>query len=160
MKVATRAAAIARYGAIDFASKHWHDQSKWMVNVAVDPLWFPKWMYAGTQHPVDHVYCNKDMAEPIRSALYAVHAKGLGDLLHTYDGCLAIRMVRGSASSPSAHAYGLAIDLNAHENPLAATHGGFFDHPEFVKCFTNVGFTWGGNFHSRKDAMHFSMCWE
>lgn len=160
MKCATRAAAISRYGAIDFASGHWPDEKKWMTIVAVEPLWFPKLVYAGTKHAVDHIYCNKDMADPLRNALYAVHAKGLGDLLHTYDGCLAIRMVRGTVASPSCHAYGLAIDWNASENPLGATSGGFFQHPELVKCFTDVGFDWGGNFHTRKDSMHVSYAWE
>lgn len=158
-KQRTRADAVKRYGAIDFSSKHWANQSKWMTSVKVDPSYSDKWFVGDSKQEVQSVYCNKDMAGPLQKALQSVHDKGLVHLLKSYDGCFNIRMVRGG-NSASAHAYGLAIDLNASENSLGKDHGGFFDHPEFVKCFTDQGFDWGGNFKSRKDAMHFSWCWE
>lgn len=160
MKMTTRAAAIARYGRIDFASKHWEHQSLWMEMFDVDQTKFPNWHVLDTKHVVDFIFCNKDIHAPLKAALDAVAAHNLGGLLKTFDGCFNIRMVRGTNNSPSAHAYGLALDINASENGLGQTKGGFYDHPDFVKCFKDAGFDWGGDFHSRKDPMHFSYCWE
>lgn len=159
-KQTSRDAVVAHYGHIDFHSQQWPEKNKWMGMLQIPPSWFPKWIVGETTHPVNAIYANKDIHGPLLAALQHVHDQGLGDLLHTYDGCFNIRMVRGSNSSFSAHSYGLALDLNCNENPLGATHGGFYKHPEFVKCFTDQGFAWGGNFHSRKDPMHFSYCWE
>jgi hypothetical protein len=159
MKCTSRRACIDRYGAIDFASAHWPRQSEWMTMVEVPEGMFPHWHVLNTAHPVQHIYCNKDMVEPLWKALQAVKAKGLEGMLHTYDGCLAIRMVRGNNSAFSAHSYGLAIDLDAAHNPMGSRLHTTFS-PEFVKCFTDQGFDWGGNFNGRKDPMHFSWAWE
>jgi hypothetical protein len=159
-KMTTREAAIQRYGAIDFASRHWSNQNKWIEMFEIPHGWFPHWHVLETKYPVEHIALNKDLHEPFTRALTRIKNGGMGELLKTFDGCLNIRMVRGTNSSPSAHAYGLALDLNASENGLGQTNGGFFFHPEFVKCFTDQGFAWGGSFHSRKDPMHFSYCWE
>jgi len=159
-KQTTRAACVARYGAIDFVSGHWGRQHEWMTTIEINPADFPNWVVDAHGHPhVASIYCNKDMAGPLVAALKSVHDKGLGNVLKLYDGCFNIRKVRGSTAF-SAHAYGLAIDLNADDNNLGATHGGFYNNPEFVKCFTDQGFAWGGNFHGRKDPMHFSYCFE
>jgi hypothetical protein len=160
MKCTSRAAAVARYGGIDFASRHWPHQSQWLEIFQVPTGWFPSWHVVGTTHPVEHIALNKDLHTPLLNALTAVHNKGLGGLLLTFDGCFNIRMVRGSAASPSTHSYGLALDINADSNPLAATKGGFYNHPDFVKCFTDQGFDWGGHWVHRKDPMHFSYAWE
>lgn len=159
-KQTTRAACVDRYGHIDFGSAHWPNQSQWMTMIAVDPHGFPNWYVDGTRHFVTSIYCNKDMAGPLANALKAVHDKGIQSLLKIYSGCFNIRMVRGNNSLFSAHSYGLAIDLNSDDNGLGSTHGGFYNHPDFVKCFTDQGFAWGGNFHGRKDPMHFSYCFE
>lgn len=103
-----------------------------------------------------HVYCNKDMEPALDQAFQNVIARGLAAELETFDGCFMVRDVRAEPGKPSCHSYALAIDLNAAKNPL----GG---EPTFsdalVKCFTDAGFSWGGNF-TRKDGMHFSYAWE
>jgi hypothetical protein len=153
-------AAIKTYGAIDFSTKHWADQNKWIKMFEIPAGWFPHWHVLDTNLPVHHIACNLAIHKPLMFALDAVHSKGYGGLLLTFDGCFNIRMVRGSATHFSAHSYGLALDLNASLNPLGVTSGGFFDHLEFVKCFTDQGWDWGGNFHARKDAQHYSWAWE
>ncbi len=86
---------------------------------------------------------------------------------------LVCRATRG-ATSWSAHAYGLAIDVNPFQNPY---HKGDLVLPELasayldrgwvrpgmitsggvvVRAFHSVGWTWGGDFSSLKDFMHFS----
>lgn len=123
--------------------------------------WFPNWYVLDTKHPVEAIACNNDIHEPLLRALTAIKDGHMEKMLHTFDGCFNIRMVRGTDNAPSAHAYGLAIDLNAADNGLGNTKGGIYDYPvTFVKAFTDQGFDWGGNFHSRKDPMHFSYCWE
>lgn len=159
-KMVSRSLAVGRYGGIDFASKHWPQQGKWIQSLEIPAEWFPSWHVLDSKAQVRHIACNLDIHMPLLAALKSVHERGLGDLLKTFDGCFNIRMVRGSTAAVSAHSYGLALDINASENGLGQTHGGFYNHLDFVKCFTEQGFAWGGNFHGRKDPMHFSYCWE
>lgn len=83
------------------------------------------------------------------------------------------RPVRG-ATSYSAHAYGLAIDVNPFQNPylkgdlvlpeLAGAYanrdwvrpGMILPGGPVVRAFTRIGWTWGGSWHSLKDLQHFS----
>lgn len=84
------------------------------------------------------------------------------------------RPVRGQTKF-SAHAYGLAIDVNPFHNPyvkgsrvlpeLASAYldrswkrpGMFLRGSASVKAFTDEGFTWGGDFRSLKDYQHMSL---
>lgn len=156
-KMTTRSAAMHRYGEIDLAHAHWPDQAKWLSYVNIPLDWFPAWKVEGKT--VTHIYCNIDTHAPLLAALTEVHAKGLGSVLKTFDGCFNIRVVRGSTSM-STHAYGLGFDINASLNPLAGTHGDFSKHLDVVDCFKRQGFDWGGDWSGRKDQMHLSFAWE
>ena len=153
---ATIADAVKRYGPIDFASKVWPAQAHFITMFQVPPGQFPNWTVMDTGIPVHHIACNVDIQPLLSAALDSLYSRNLGNLLITFDGCLNIRPIRGTVGQPSAHSYGLALDLNAASNPLSATSGGLYLHPEFVKCWTDAGFFWGGNFSGRKDPMHFS----
>ena len=159
-KCTSRSQAVEKYGAIDFSSRHWPDQNQWLKMFEVPKGFFPDWKVMETDLPCTHFMLNLDAHYPMLNALESVHNLGLGHLLHTFDGCFNIRMVRGTNNMFSAHSYGLAIDINAAENPLGCDHGGFYNYPEFIKCFTNQGWDWGGHWVHRKDPMHFSYCWE
>ncbi len=118
--------------------------------------------------------------------LYAVHypieemrlvTKADLDAAPTGDGnttaAYACRPVRGSTQW-SAHAYGLAIDVNPFMNPyknddlvlpeLASSYldrawrrpGMIYEDGPVVRAFESVGWTWGGNFQSVLDLQHFS----
>jgi hypothetical protein len=83
------------------------------------------------------------------------------------------RRVEGSTSW-SAHAYGLAIDINPLENPylrrgqvLPPAGRAYLDRSRWrtgmihagdavVRAFAAVGWPWGGSWHSLKDYQHFS----
>jgi hypothetical protein len=85
----------------------------------------------------------------------------------------ACRVTRGSTVW-SAHAYGLAIDVNPFMNPyskgdlvlpeLASAYrdrswrrpGMILPGDVVVRAFTRIGWTWGGTFQSLKDLQHFS----
>ena len=98
------------------------------------------------------IYCNKDLVKPLEAAFKALIDTGRVTELKTWDGCFNIRKKRG-LSSMSLHSWGIAIDVNAFENGLGKQPK---LSPEFVKCFTDNGFIWGGTW-TRKDGMHFQL---
>jgi hypothetical protein len=68
------------------------------------------------------------------------------------------RMVRGSESALSNHSSGTAIDLNSLKHPLGAI--GTFDAgkvPMIRALAKKYGLRWGGDYHLRKDEMHFEI---
>jgi hypothetical protein len=70
-----------------------------------------------------------------------------------YAGAYNHRMVRGSKTKWSNHAYAAAIDLNAGDNALGVKKGTM---PQFVvDAFCRQGAMWGGWYAGRPDWMHF-----
>jgi len=99
------------------------------------------------------IYCNKDLIEPLSKAFKALIDTGSVNELKTWDGCFNIRKKRGLVSY-SLHSWAIAVDLNAFENGLYAEPK---LSPTLVKCFTDNGFDWGGDWVNRKDGMHFQL---
>lgn len=98
------------------------------------------------------IYCNKDIVDPLMAAFINLINRNKVEELKTFDGCFNIRKKRG-LNSMSLHSWGIAIDVNAawnglHKEPVLSA--------EFVKCFTDAGFDWGGTW-TRKDGMHFQL---
>lgn len=98
------------------------------------------------------LYCNRDIVGPLTVAFGNLIARGLVSELKTFDGCFNIRKQRG-AQSQSLHSWGVAIDVNAAWNGLGKEP---VLSPEFVACFVEAGFDWGGIW-KRKDGMHFQL---
>ena len=147
----TPAEAIAKYGAIQ--NGVWQDEARFCVLLKIPPIIGGSWINSISKSFVEHIYCNRDFAPLLMTALENVQAMGfLGELI-TFDGCFEVRDVRGMPGCVSAHSYGLAIDINAAQNPLGQPS---VMPAEFVRCFTIAGLTWGGNF-KRIDGMHFSV---
>ncbi len=86
------------------------------------------------------------------------------------------RPVTGETSGFSQHAYGWAIDINPTQNPYVTgdgevlrkaclpyidrtqhLQGMIHQHDVVVRSFTEIGWSWGGDWHSLKDYMHFSL---
>jgi len=139
---------IARYGTI--SGGKWTDEVKWMV-VYRTPSFVTTLINTATGKPCTKIYINKDLVKPLNAAFQNLKDRKLLSELKTFDGCFMVRDIRGVPGKPSMHSYGIALDFNAKENALGATPK---FSSELVKCFTDVGFTWGGNF-TRKDGMHF-----
>ena len=95
------------------------------------------------------VYCNKHLVPLLEKAFKNINDRFLADQVKTWDGCFNIRKKRGAASM-SLHSWGLAIDINAAWNGFGKKPT---MSPELVKCFTDAGFNWGGNW-KRPDGMH------
>lgn len=151
MKTRTFKEAESRYGKI--INGKWADESKWLALLDIPERIALGWINTATGKPTFRIYCNRDMWEPLLLALQYIDQRGLLYELKTFDGCYMIRNVRGYLNAPSTHSYALAIDLNAATNALGALPS---LSQEFVKCFTDAGFVWGGNF-KRCDAMHFQV---
>jgi len=116
-------------------------------------LWdVPDWINRELPVIPNKIYCNRDMVAPLEQAFINIITGCLQDEVMTYDGCFNIRLVRGGKSW-SLHSFGVAIDINAAWNGLGKEPQ---MSAELVKCFTDEGFDWGGNW-TRKDGMHFQL---
>lgn len=100
------------------------------------------------------IYGHEALAVPLKRAFAALVAAGLAGELRTYDGCFNIRRMT-SGKSYSVHSWGLALDLNAAENPYGGQVN-FSD--EFILCFAQAGFE-AGALWSTPDGMHFQLPW-
>ena len=98
------------------------------------------------------IYCNRDMIAPLSKAFENLIQRRRDQELKTWDGCFNIRKKRG-LTSMSLHSWGVAVDINAAWNGLGKPST---MSPEFVKCWTDAGFEWGGKW-TRVDAMHFQL---
>ena len=75
---------------------------------------------------------------------------------NVYSGAYCFRNKRGQ-DVPSVHAFGAAIDFDAEHNAFGAQRGTL--PAWFIKCFTDRGWEWGGQWTSKdKDYMHFELC--
>jgi len=100
----------------------------------------------------NRIYCNLHMIKPLTAAFENLIQRGKVAELRTWDGCFNIRQKR-TGESMSLHSWGLAIDVNASWNRLGRPP---VLSPEFVACFTDAGFEWGGNW-KLPDGMHFQL---
>lgn len=99
---------------------------------------------------------HQHLADPLIRALRNVVLKGLAGELKIFDGCHVVRNSRG-ASRLSTHAWGIAVDFNAADNPF---NGDTYDwSDEFLKSFANAGLEWGGLWNEPFDPMHFQLAW-
>ncbi len=134
---------LKKFGIPGFASR----EGKYM-----EVLTLPAWLRAAIPALPVKVYCNRLLSAPLVAALTNVVNRGLAAELKTWDGCYKVRM-KTAGFSPSLHSWGVAIDLNAATN-------GYNKTPRlssaFVKCFTDVGFDWGGEW-KKPDGMHFQL---
>lgn len=102
--------------------------------------------------PTMHARAHKLVAPVFQAVFTDINTGGLSLFANDYSGIYAARPIRGFPSHPSTHSWGIAIDLEATNNPLGTT--GHMD-PRIIAVFEKYGFFWGGNFKSRKDPMHF-----
>lgn len=141
--------AKARYGEI--VNDVWPDEGKWCsVLLIPDEI---EWINTMTGMVANHIYCNRDLHAPLIQAFENIIKQGIQDQLVSFDGCYAIRDIRGIPGQLSAHSYAIAIDINAHDNKL---NGPSTLSVELINCFKDAGLIWGGDFH-RIDPMHFSL---
>lgn len=72
-----------------------------------------------------------------------------------FSGSYNPRMIRGSTTMWSNHAYGSAIDIDSEDNGFGTGRG---DLPlAVIAAFKSEGFSWGGDYKGRTDPMHFEL---
>lgn len=105
------------------------------------------------------IYFHRKGAEQLRGFFHAIEQNGMLSLLLSYGGSYVPRLIRGSKTKLSNHAFGTAFDLNMQWNVLntdPAPLGAFGSLRELVPLAHQYGFYWGGHF-KRKDGMHFEL---
>jgi len=156
-KLKSRAAIAQVYGTIT-SDKVWADKNKYLKPFVIpDDIKSHKdynWIntYDPKKRKVSKIWCNISMHPFLRKALTNLKNKNLISELKEFGGCHNIRSSRGSTTW-SAHSWALAIDLNMTGNGMGETPK---LSTEFVKCFTDAGFGWGG-YYGTKDGMHFTI---
>lgn len=146
---------IDRYGPINYSSDKklfWPNESDWIKGCYLPVGVTPYLKNSATGKPVERIYCNVDIHEPLLTALDAVLTAGCQSEFRTFDGCYNVRYIRGSTSVLSMHSYGIALDFNAATNPLGGRSS--WSDP-FIRCWTDNGWIWGGDFKLRKDPQHY-----
>ena len=101
---------------------------------------------------------HKKAAAQLLAAFQEIEESGLRDLVLSFGGTYLFRLIRGSTTTLSNHAYGVALDLNMNWNglgkcPALAKERGTLR--PLVPLFERYGFYWGGWYRSRRDGMHF-----
>jgi D-alanyl-D-alanine carboxypeptidase len=137
------------------------DGHAWWANVTT-PI-YENNQVAG-HRPAGAFRINIDFKGMLHNAFLGLEANNLQSEIITFDGCEVHRHVRDSLSE-SIHSWGGAVDFNASKNqqvhkPLnqitASDRQGQWS-VVFIKCFTDQGITFGGNFIHIPDPMHFAM---
>ncbi len=108
-------------------------------------------MAAGPGGRMVSVTCHRLIAARLKAVFDEIKSRGLSQHIKTFDGCYNNRNKRGG-STPSTHAWGIAVDLNASENPMGSsqmTDG----QRQLAEVFRKYGF-----YQLPNDPMHFQYC--
>lgn len=105
--------------------------------------------------PAAEFFVNKAFQRKLLSAFAYIEYRGIQSEIKSFNGCFQQRQVRGEPDLISLHSWACAIDMNASIEKLGQTTTHW--SPEFIQCMIDAGIFWGGNFHNRKDPMHFAM---
>jgi hypothetical protein len=108
----------------------------------------------------DRIYFHKKGAEQLKALWAGWEREGLLHLVKTYSGAYNPRLIRGSETNLSMHAFGTAFDINVAWNKLGAVPalvGQQGQVRELVPLANKHGFYWGGHFKTRPDGMHFEI---
>lgn len=124
------------------------------------PPW--KMIDEDSRHPVSgieiHRKCLASLSLVLENA-WALYGKSQAEIerhsLHISSGSYVFRNIRGGVNL-SMHSYGCALDLASGLNALGEPYNPQRGLPvEFVQLFEAEGWTWGGRWTGRPDAMHF-----
>jgi len=108
-------------------------------------------MPAGKDGKMISVTCNAKIADKMKGAFEEIKEKGLSHLIDSFDGCYNYRNKRGG-SSLSTHAWGIAFDINASQNPMGSSKQ-TAGQSQLAAIFEKYGFH-----QLENDPMHFQYC--
>jgi len=124
-----------------------------------DPGWQNKWIH--TWHvqklhpwfPVKEIKVHKHFWPLLDAAFFELERKGLHREIKTFDACLQIIHLPDSPVL-SVHSWGVAIDMNAADNPRGSLGGWSKD---FLDVMAKNGIFCGQTWRGVTEPMHFSM---
>lgn len=108
-------------------------------------------MDCGPNGSTKSITCHRLIADRLKAVFAEIKARGLSNLIHTYDGCFVDRNKRGG-TNPSTHAWGIGIDINAGENPMGSSNM-TAGQRQLAEVFKKYGF-----YQLPNDPMHFQYC--
>ena len=146
----TGSALSSRIGGFDY---------RWFPDGHIEPdaAWVRANIVTEQMPIIGAMTCNRIIFPQLRAALNEIQRRGLASLIkpEQYAGCYVPRFIDRDPSSPiSLHTFGIAFDLNTATNQLGTA--GDMD-PRIVEIFQRWGFSWGGNWTTRPDPMHFEL---
>jgi hypothetical protein len=156
-----RAAAIQKYEAYNSGGR-WVNEGRWITdyhvptNIINDSHYNWHWAKDMGGGLVTHFSVNRDIVDAVSGALSNLQRAGHLADLHTFDGAFNGRNTRGS-SQVSAHAYGLALDINADTMPRGSRA---LQPLQLRTSFMRAGFIDGGTWvlpWAVRDPMHFTV---
>jgi D-alanyl-D-alanine carboxypeptidase len=120
--------------------------------IDIDPRWVRANIRRAEVPLLGAITCHRAIFPQLRRALREVDDQGLAHFVTVNSGCYSPRFIRADPDSRlSHHAWGIAVDMNAPDNP-------FGTEPNLarrvVRVFETWGFTWGGRWII-PDGMHF-----
>jgi hypothetical protein len=123
--------------------------------IRLDPAFLRRHIVTRRVPILGSVTCHRKMIRPLRAALGSLARRGLARVIDPgdYAGCFAPRRIQPSGQL-SLHAWGVAIDLNAAANPWL---GRSRQDLRLVRTMQRHGFSWGGDWPTRPDPMHFEL---
>lgn len=125
-----------------------------------EPGWEHKWVdqwhvqQEFPWFPETHIHVHKHFRAMLTKAFKQLEYNGLHKEIKSCDGCFKVRNTKNDNSVISLHAWGVALDMNAEDNP----HGSFgVWSPAFIKVMRDNDIYCGQDWGGRKDPMHFAM---
>jgi len=122
--------------------------------IEIDESWQSRNIRRTTLPVLGEVMCHRSLIPQLRAAMKEVVARDLGYTIQPeqYAGCFGARFISaGPRHRLSHHAWGIAVDINASENPTGIRPN--LDR-RLVSVMREHGFTWGGDWLV-PDGMHF-----
>jgi len=109
------------------------------------------------ENPLPDMQFNKKLAPKITALFDAWKDKNLLHLIKSIDATFELRYIKGHHGILSAHAYGIAMDINKNWNPIG--HLPVYKNKigsvrELVPIANQLGFYWGGHM-KRSEGSHF-----
>ncbi len=123
--------------------------------IRLDPAFLRRYIVTRRVPILGNVTCHREMIPRLSAALGELRRRGLSRLVNPsdYAGCHAPRRIQPRGQL-SLHAWGVAIDLNASANPFM---GRSHQDRRLVRTMQRHGLTWGGEWPTRPDPMHFEL---
>ena len=148
---------VATFGDIfDYIAEDHTLDPRWQTDMLQTvPLPFAIPLSWDKSRSVQRITCHKLLAGRCAGVFASIQSAGLQAKIVNFGGCFSFRAQRTGAKL-SAHAWGIALDLNPESNAQGTI--GNMD-AGVIAIFKDAGFTWGGDWQGRvRDPMHFQFC--